>query len=197
MYEYIKGIYAGINEDYVIIECNNIGYRIYTSGITISNLPDLNSQIVLYVEQIVREDFIGLYGFLTKEELNMFNLLRSINGVGAKAALSLLSINKVDSLKSAIVCSDSKYLLKATGIGKKIAARIVLELKDKIDTKDVLRLSKDDTSKINDDTKIKEALGALLSLGYSEKEAKNALKAVNTDDILENIIKNALRALVG
>lgn len=197
MYEYIRGIYAGINEDYVIIECNDIGYRIYTSGITISNLPDLNDKVVLYVEQIVREDFIGLYGFLTKEELNMFNLLRSINGVGAKAALSLLSINKVDNLKSAIVCNDSKYLLKAAGIGKKIAARIILELKDKISCGDIENSSCDDTNDAKNDAKLKEALGALLSLGYSEKEADKALKAANSDDTVENIIKNALRALVG
>ena len=121
MYEYIKGVYSGFNKDYIIIENNGIGYRIFTSGSTISNMPEVNEKVMLYTQQIVREDFIGLYGFLTKEELGMFNLILTINGVGAKASLSLLSISNVNRLKNAIVNGDEKLITRAPGIGKKIA----------------------------------------------------------------------------
>ena len=83
MYEYIKGIYKGIYKDYIIIENNGIGYKVFTSGTTMSSMPMIDEEILIYVEQIVREDFNGLYGFLTREELEMFKLLLSINGVGA------------------------------------------------------------------------------------------------------------------
>ena len=86
MYEYIKGNFIGINKDYIIVENNGIGYKIFTSGVTMASMPQSNEEVKLYLEQIVREDFIGLYGFATKEELAMFKLLISINGVGAKAA---------------------------------------------------------------------------------------------------------------
>ena len=99
MYEYIKGKYMGINKDYIIIENNNIGYKIFTSGATMAEMPGINDEVMLYLEQIVREDFIGLYGFKDREELEMFKLLLSISGVGAKAALSLLSISRINNLE--------------------------------------------------------------------------------------------------
>ena len=133
MHEYIKGIFTGLNKDYIVIENNGIGYKIYTSGSTIAQMPQIKEQASLFIQQIVREDFIGLYGFLTKDELNMFNLLLTINGVGAKAALSLLSICSVINLKYAIISKDEKTLIRAPGIGKKTAQRIILEIVDKID----------------------------------------------------------------
>ncbi len=119
MYEYIKGEFIGINKDYVIIENNGIGYKIFTSGNTIASMPKVSEKVKLYLEQIVRQDFIGLYGFGTKDELKMFNLLLSINGVGAKAALSLLSISTVLNLKYAIIVGDEKHITRAPGIDKK------------------------------------------------------------------------------
>ena len=138
MYEYIKGKYIGINKDYVIVENNGIGYKIFTSGATMAELPKVSEEVMLYLEQIVREDFIGIYGFSTREELEMFKLLLSINGVGAKAALSLLSISRINNLRYAILMGDEKHLCRAPGIGKKTAGRIILELKDKIKTDDVV-----------------------------------------------------------
>lgn len=123
MYEYIKGKYIGIIKDYLIIENNGIGYKIFSSGITMSEMPSIGEEVMLYLEQIVREDFIGLYGFLSKEELNMFKLLLGINGVGSKAALSLLSISRINNLKYAIMTEDDKHLCRAPGIGKKTASR--------------------------------------------------------------------------
>ena len=96
MYEYIKGNYIGINKDYIVVENNGIGYKIFTSGATMSSVPENGAEITLYVDQIVREDFIGLYGFDSKEELAMFKLLLTVNGVGPKAGLSILSVLSSD-----------------------------------------------------------------------------------------------------
>ncbi len=201
MYEYIKGKYIGINKDYVIIENNGIGYKIFTSGATMAEMPKVSEEVQLYLEQIVREDFIGLYGFKDREELEMFKLLISISGVGAKAALSLLSISRINNLKYAIIMEDDKHLCRAPGIGKKTAGRIILELKDKIKTDEVsegvdIQQGFEDIAPSNSNA-IGEALGALLALGYSEKEAESALKKVNREESVENIIKECLRVLMG
>ncbi|MCD3216670.1 Holliday junction branch migration protein RuvA [Clostridium botulinum C] len=196
MFEYIKGIYISLNKDYIVVESNNIGYKIYTSGNTMSNMPNINEEVKIYIEQIVREDFIGIYGFLTEEERAMFNLLLTINGVGSKAALSLLSISNVSNLKKSILLEDYKMLTKAPGIGKKIAQRITLELKDKIEKiyednlEDIDNLSKNSTRKYD------ESLEALIALGFSQKEAEKALKDVDMSKGIEEIIKNSLRYLM-
>lgn len=116
MYEYIKGKYIGINKDYIIVENNGIGYKIFTSGATMSSIPKAGEEMMLYIEQIVREDFLGLYGFDSKEELEMFKLLLTISGVGPKAALSLLSISRVNNLKYAIITNDEKHICRGVGI---------------------------------------------------------------------------------
>ncbi|MBY0755121.1 Holliday junction branch migration protein RuvA [Clostridium sardiniense] len=202
MYEYIKGKYVGIIKDYVVVENNGIGYKIYSSGISMAGMPAIGEEVMLYLEQIVREDFIGLYGFLSKEELKMFNMLLSINGVGAKAALSLLSISKINNLKYAIMTSDDKHLCRAPGIGKKTAGRIILELKDKLKPDEFFDEDSDGSQGLdanNDDygIKISEVLGALLALGYSEKEANMAIKNVKKDSTVEIMIKDCLRVLMG
>ena len=204
MYEYIKGKYIGINKDYIIVENNGIGYKIFTSGATMASMPKVGEEVMLYLEQIVREDFIGLYGFESKEELEMFKLLLGINGVGAKAALSLLSISRVNNLKYAIIMGDEKHICRAPGIGKKTAGRIILELKDKLKKEDMVVDSSDNESfDIDIDNEnnyaavLNEALGALLALGYSEKEAELALKKINKEDTVENVIKSCLKVLMG
>lgn len=202
MYEYIKGKYVGIIKDYVVVENNGIGYKIYSSGISMAGMPAIGEEVMLYLEQIVREDFIGLYGFLSKEELKMFNMLLSINGVGAKAALSLLSISKINNLKYSIMTGDDKHLCRAPGIGKKTAGRIILELKDKLKPDEFFDEDSDGIQGLdvnNDDygIKISEVLGALLALGYSEKEANMAIKNVKKDSTVEIMIKDCLRVLMG
>ncbi|NEU03889.1 Holliday junction branch migration protein RuvA [Clostridium senegalense] len=195
MYEYIKGKFISINKDYVVLENNGIGYKIFTSGNTMAQMPNTNEEVKLNIIQIVRDDFIGLYGFLTKEEVEMFNLLLTINGVGAKATLSLLSICTVANLKYAILSSDEKTITKAPGIGKKIAQRIILELKDKLDLQEVMENGIDETI-IEMDVIHNEAFGALLALGYSEKEAEKAVKAVGKEANVEDMIKKCLRYLM-
>ena len=201
MYEYIKGIYKGIYKDYIIIENNGIGYKIFTSGATMSAMPVIDEETLVFVEQIVREDFNGLYGFLTREELEMFKLLLSINGVGSKAALSLLSISRINNLKYSIMIGDEKHLCRAPGIGKKTAGRIILELKDKIKKEDLSKVEGTlefiENEENNNLSVVAEALGALLALGYSEKEAETALSKIDKTESLENIIKNSLKALMG
>jgi holliday junction DNA helicase RuvA len=197
MYEYIRGIFAGVNKDYIIVENNGIGYKIFTSGTTLANMPSSNENVMLYLQQIVREDFIGIYGFLTREELNMFNLLLSISGVGAKASLSLLTISSVANLKYAILTGDEKNLTRAPGIGKKTAQRIILELKDKFKNDEVLPESFAGSGDIEVNRNLSEALEALIALGYSEKEAEKALSKVSQKDSVEGIIKNSLKYLLG
>lgn len=202
MYEYIKGKYVGIVKDYVIIENNGIGYKIFSSGITMSSMPSIGEEVMLYLVQIVREDFIGLYGFISREELQMFNMLLSINGVGAKAALSLLSISRINNLKYAIMTGDEKHICRAPGIGKKTAGRIILELKDKLKPDELINdenVISTEESTLEDDyaLKVSEVLGALLALGYSEKEANMAIKNIDKSNTVEIMIKDSLRVLMG
>lgn len=199
MYEYIRGLHKGINKDYIVVENNGIGYKIFTSGSTLAKLPKLDEEITIYIQQIVREDFIGLYGFLSREELDMFNILLTINGVGAKAALSLLSISTVDNLKYAIMIGDEKHVVRAPGIGKKTAQRVILELKDKFKADELLD-NKDASIDIDMNNiyanNINEALSALMALGYTEKEAQKALSNADVDKSVEEIIKECLKMLM-
>lgn len=197
MYEYIKGLYKGMSKDYIVVENNEIGYKIFTSGSTIADMPKIDEKVTLYTQMIVREDFIGIYGFLTKEELSMFNLLLTINGVGAKASLSLLSISSALNLKYAILTGDEKTLVKAPGIGKKTAQRIILELKDKIKSdKDIANEAAVDAEELSSQNAVNEAVSALISLGYSEKEANEAVKKADKSESVENILKTCLKYLM-
>lgn len=198
MYDYIEGIYKGIKKDSIIIDNSGIGYRILTSGNSMYSMPVLGSKVKLYVEQIVRQDFIGLYGFTTEEELEMFLKLININGIGSKAALSLLSINTADTLKKAIYYSDESVLVKAPGIGKKTAQRIILELKDRIT---ILPEDEPEQMGINVicNDKIQEVTDALASLGFDDKSISKVLDEVSVDlqnDSIEFIIKECLKSLM-
>lgn len=199
MYEYIKGKYIGINKDYIVVENNGIGYRIFTSGATMSSVPEYGEEVTLYVDQIVREDFIGLYGFNSKEELAIFKLLLTVNGVGPKAALSLLSISRLNNLKYAIMTGDEKHICRGVGIGKKTAARIILELKDKLQPDELLDVVNDLNEYSNEENNlmaVSEVLSALMALGYSEKESEKVLKTIDRTQTVENMIKNALKTLM-
>lgn len=198
MYEYIEGRYKGLNKDYVIIDNNGIGYKIFTSGNSICSMPLLNENVRLYVEQVVRQDFIGLYGFIDKQELEMFLKLININGIGTKACLSLLSVNTVDTLKKAICCSDETILMKASGVGKKSAQRIILELKDKFKFDNNQEIM-DKKSEVDIIYKSLEATQALLSLGFEEKHINVIVLEVMekfSDESLEFIIKECLKNLM-
>lgn len=199
MYEYIKGTFEGINKDYIIIENNNIGYKIFTSGNTMASMVSKGEMVKVFVHQIVRDDFIGLYGFITKDELDMFNLLLTTNGVGAKVALSLLSIFTVDKLKVSIASSEEKILVKAPGVGKKMAQRMILELKDKIDIKNIALDDIEEDSLKNvvlKESKERDVVDALMALGYTEKEGQKAVEKASEDLTVEDMIKECLRELM-
>jgi Holliday junction DNA helicase RuvA len=196
MYDYIKGKFKGIFKDYVSIENGGIGYKVYTSGNSMAMMPGIDEEATLYLTQIVREDFIGLYGFTSRDELELFSILITINGVGAKAALSLLSASSPDNLKFAIVNENESLLIKAPGIGKKIAQRLILELKGKLKIEDYTGMDETSKKKALSENISNEALAALMTLGYTEKEAKTALKHVEEDQSIERIIKDALKYLM-
>ena len=196
MYDYIKGKFKGIFKDYVSIENGGIGYKIYTSGNSMAMMPGLDEETTLYLMQIVREDFIGLYGFTSREELELFSILITINGVGAKAALSLLSASSPNNLKAAIVNDNEILLMKAPGIGKKIAQRLILELKGKLRIEDFSGMDESSKKKAESENISNEALAALITLGYTEREAKTALKHIDADQSIEGIIKDSLKYLM-
>ncbi|HSP48307.1 MAG TPA: Holliday junction branch migration protein RuvA [Clostridiaceae bacterium] len=196
MYDYIRGVYMGINKDYVVVEAQGIGFKVFTSGNTMAMMPEKAKEVILYTTQIVREDFLGLYGFSTREELELFHVIITINGVGPKAALSLLSVSMPDRLKMAILNGNESLLLKAPGIGKKIAQRIILELKDKLHVDNTDNLDDDRKEELEAENNMNEALAALISLGYTEKEAKGALKKLEGTLPLEDTIKESLKLLM-
>lgn len=196
MYDYIKGRFKGIFKDYVTIENGGIGYKVFTSGNSMAMMPGVDEETTLYLMQIVREDFIGLYGFTAREELELFSILITINGVGAKAALSLLSASTPVNLKFAIVNENETLLMKAPGIGKKIAQRLILELKGKMRIEDFSGMDDISRKKALSENISNEALAALITLGYTEKEASNALKHVDDNQSIEGIIKDSLKYLM-
>ncbi len=192
MYEYIEGRFMGIFKDYVVIDHHGMGYKIYASGNTMAKMPAMGDGTKVYLHQIIREDFMGLYGFHDRPELELFEQLLTVSGVGAKSALSLLSIATPDSLKKAMAFEDETMLLRATGIGKKTAGRIILELKDKFKKENLAAPERD----IQISASQVEAVAALLSLGYTQKEADSVLKLVKSDLSVEETIKEALKALM-
>ena len=195
MLNYIKGRLEEKFIDKIIIETNGIGYEILTSLNTIESI-NLGEQIKIYTKLLVREDDIQLVGFVNKEELQIFNVLKSVSKVGPKLALSSLSLYKPEKIKSMIVESDVISLIKIPGMGKKTAERVLLELKDKveIDYLSILEASDKPQSNI-----CNESIDALVSLGFSKKESEDVInKIIKTSDLnielikVENLIKMAL-----
>lgn len=201
MIAFVNGILEDIYLDHVVIDVNGIGYNVNISSYTLSLLPAIGCNIKLYTYTQVREDAFLLFGFLTKNELGLFKQLITVNGVGPKAGLSILSIADPDEIKYAILSSDVKFISKAPGIGKKTAERLVLDLKDKLnyDTDIIQREININSASITLDSDIKnEALDALIALGYSSNEAHKAVKNVILEENMdvEDILKEALKVLL-
>jgi len=173
-------------DKYVVVNVNGVGYKIFISLNTFKNLPEKGIKVKLYTHLYVREDRMELYGFLKKEELDFFELLISISGIGPKGALGVLAIASVETLKRAIANEETAILTKVSGIGKKTAEKIILELKHKIGEEFVGKGIGIDS----------EAIDALMSLGYKVKEAREALKKVPKKiQGVENRVKQALKLL--
>lgn len=201
MISFIKGELAEINENYIVIENGNIGYEVFLPTSSILELPPRKSTIKIYTYLHVREDIFCLYGFLSKDDLEMFKLLITVNGIGPKGALGMLSGLTADEIRFAVLAEDAKSIAKAPGIGPKTAGKIILELKDKIklDTAFEQKLANQATKPSTDSIygRREEAIEAITTLGYS---ASDAFKLVNqidiTDDMTtEDILKLCLKKL--
>jgi len=194
MLHYIKGIITETMPGMVCIENQGIGFEVNVPDGSGAFLAKPGEQMTLYTAMLVREDDISLYGFTDRESLAFFRVLMTVSGVGAKAALSILSALPVRELKKAIMFEDVSAITKAQGVGKKIAQRVVLELKDKIDPADTGFDSYVPEKSIAPGSARDEALSALMSLGYTRTEAMSAMAVVTEEDLsAEEYIKRALR----
>ena len=195
MYSYIKGIIEEINLDHIVIDNNGIGYKINASANTIMKVK-IGHECKIYTKLIVKEDDMSLCGFYDKEELKMFELLTSISKIGPKVGLGILSFASPRQIGAYILSEDIVKLSKAPGVGKKTAERIVLELKDKVDKNNVefeATLLTSQPVVVSQD----EALDALVALGYSLQESKEAVQKCKKDGLnTEDIIKNSLSYLM-
>lgn len=196
MISYIKGDVKAISEDGFIIENNNMGYFINSTLTSLSNIQ-INNEYKIYTSMQVREDDISLYGFYSKDELEMFLLLISVSTIGPKIALGMLSSISADEIKIAIVNNDIDTLTKAKGIGKKTASRIILELVDKVKKMAIPDVDKIDKVKPVENDNFKVAKEALKNLGYMENDITRVLNKLRDDDLsLEALIKESLKRLI-
>lgn len=199
MIAFVKGTIEDITEDNVVVDTGNMGYNIKISASTASLLPGIGEKIKLYTYTCVREDQFSLYGFLTRDDLDIFKRLITVNGIGPKGGLAVLSVMSADALRFAIISGDSAAICKAPGIGKKTAERVILDLKDKISLEDTLvhkEMQSFDAGISGTDSHARnEAVEALTALGYSASDALQAVKAVKaTEDMdVETILKLALK----
>ena len=197
MYSYFNGIVKNLGIDNIILEVANIGYNIYMPEDDIATL-NLEENIKIYTQFIHREDDMRLYGFLTNSKLEFFKKLTSVSGVGCKVGLSIISNISEADMCTAIITENIKILKEVPGIGPKMAAKIIFELKDKIKTEDVVINSDKTESKKNqkENKNLKEAVLALQVLGYNTKELTNLIKEENFDELsVEDIIKKCLKIL--
>jgi len=190
MISYIKGEVVKKGIDYLILDNNNIGYYINTSFSTLEKISE-KEKIIILTYMHIREDIIALYGFLTSDEMDLFKKLISVNGIGPRAGLSVLSTYEVNTVKEIILKEDVSGLSKVPGIGKKTASKIILELKDKVGTVEELK-----GSEIVVSSEMSDVIEALTSLGFNYAEVKRTLGNMELSGKSENdIIKEALKNL--
>lgn len=200
MFYYLSGPVSHIEPHLAVIDCGGVGYACRTTNYTLSNIKQ-GEKAKLFTHLNVREDAMELYGFATSEELNLFRQLISVTGVGPKAAISILSASTPANLALSIITGDEKALTCAPGVGKKIAQRVILELKDKLAKGQSVGIAGESYGgsgvTIIPENKLSEASAALAVLGYSQSEINLALKGVDLDSLtLEQIIKAALKKMM-
>ncbi|WP_455715469.1 Holliday junction branch migration protein RuvA [Anaerosporobacter sp.] len=202
MISFIKGELDSIYEDGIVVENGGIGYDIKVPLSVMNELPSTGEEVKIYTYLYVREDILSLYGFLSRDDLQVFKLLITVNGIGPKGALGILSTISPDDLRFAVLADDAKAIAKAPGIGAKTASKLILELKDKLKLEDAFeqKLSKTsmDTASGTSDTNAKnEAIQALVALGYTNTEALKAVRGIDiTPDMdTEDILKLSLKKI--
>lgn len=199
MIAYVKGIVADLTEDTVVIDVNGIGYNVKISASTAALVPGLGEEVKMYTYTLVREDAFSLYGFLTRDDLEIFKKCITVNGIGPKGALAILSVMDADTLRFAIMSGDAKAIAKAPGIGSKTAERLILDLKDKVSIEDTF-VSKETAlyqggKGAKDSPAISEAIEALVALGYGHTESAKAVKSVEGKEDMDagELLKSALK----
>jgi len=199
MIAYVKGIVADLTEDNVVIDVNGIGYNVKISASTAALVPGFGEEVKMYTYTLVREDAFSLYGFLTRDDLEIFKKCITVNGIGPKGALAILSVMDADTLRFAIMSGDAKAIAKAPGIGNKTAERLILDLKDKVSIEDTF-VSKEAAlyqgGKVAmDSPAISEAIEALVALGYGQTESAKAVKSVEGKEDMDagELLKKALK----
>ena len=196
MFAYIKGIIDSKQDTFVVIDVQGVGYKIFMPTNSIKNLGEEGEIAKVYTHYYVREDNISLYGFSSNEELRMFELLISVSGVGAKSAIAMLSEITPSKFALDVVSDDVTSLTKIPGVGKKTAARIILELKDKLKQEQAIEAKEEIKTYIESNEKVEEAITALQVLGYNKREIESVFSKIDIKNLeLEDIIKNALKYL--
>ena len=200
MYYYVSGTVAHVEPYLAVIDCGGVGYACRTTAYTLSQIKK-GDKVKLFTYLSVREDAMDLYGFSSQEERRLFQLLTSVSGVGPKAALAVLSSSTPENLALSIITGDEKALTAAQGVGKKIAQRVILELKDKLAKGQSISAAGENISgpavTVIPQNKLSEASAALAVLGYSQGEINTALKGIDIDaQPLEQIIRLALKNMV-
>ncbi len=201
MIAYLKGILAEVAEESLIVDLAGIGYQVRVPQRVLEQLPSVGNPIKLHTYTYVREDALALYGFLTRDDLQMFQLLLGVSGVGPKGALGILSLFSASQFRLALLSQDTKTISKAPGIGAKTAQRILIDLKGKVSLEDALSPEGEgllqETQGKGDSRARNDAIEALTALGYSASEALRAVSSVTLgeDADSEAILKAALKAL--
>lgn len=203
MFAYIKGTVADIGEDCCVIDVHDVGINIHISAQTAARMPGVGQEARLYTYTSVREDAFWLYGFLSKGDLEMFKRCITVSGIGPKGALGLLSVMDGDQLRFAILSQDIKAISQAPGIGKRTAERLVLELKDKLDydaadiAREVAGGNPGVAGAVLDHPGKREAVEALVALGYGQTEAMKAVSQVEGADAMDSsaLLKQALKRM--
>lgn len=199
MFAYIKGLYESRMLDYIVLDVNGIGYKVFMSENSMKKIGELGTTIKVHTYVKVREDDISIYGFSSAEELRMFELLISVSGIGAKSAITILSNIEPSSFALAVVSDDVSVLKKLPGIGAKSAQRIILELKDKLKSINI-EIEESDINEsaviTNNNENIEDMISALQVLGYTRKDIEKIIpKLDDNNHDLEDLIKNALNLL--
>lgn len=198
MIGFVKGKIDEITEENVVVDTGSIGYNVRISPGTAALLPGIGEEVKLYTYTCVREDMFSLYGFLTRDDLEVFKKLITVNGIGPKGGLAILSVMSADELRFAIISGDGAAISKAPGIGKKTAERVILDLKDKISLEDTLmhkEMKANEGIAVSGSHAQNEAVEALTALGYSASDALHAVRGVQASEDMdvETILKLALK----